>query len=322
MRFAAFLFAVALVVSSAFAVCPTTMTYQGIFTDLEGNVMPDGVYTIGFHIFPSPVGGPPVWSEWHDNVTVTNGVFEVILGTIFPLAFTDFFDPEGDGCWFSLEYNDTWMNPRQLINTVPYSLNTCMADSSTTTGSIGNITYDSLVVLAALYTARLDTLDFQIDSVRIGLIGENAGLTMNSNRSTDEPANGIDLLEDDTVAVGVPISVNLDVQSAMVITAAARLDHDIEACDADWYIVRIEVETQDEGEIVYSSMNLRIDGSSDIMMTAITPQLDPDDYLVRFYVMAVGGDCEVDEYEVAVTYEDIMHEPIMQSSRSQAQPRR
>lgn len=129
MKFAAFLFAAALFVTSAFAIVPTTMTYQAIFTDLEGNVMPDGVYEIGFHIFPSPVGGPPVWSEWQD-VTVTDGVFEVILGSIFPLDVTDFIDAEGDGVWISMSYNDTWMNPRQWISSVPFAFIACLADSA------------------------------------------------------------------------------------------------------------------------------------------------------------------------------------------------
>lgn len=129
MKFAAFLFAVVMVVSSAFAVVPTTMTYQAIFTDLEGNVMPDGVYEIGFHIFSSAIGGPPVWSEWQD-VTVTDGVFEVTLGTIFALDPSDFLDPEGDGLWMSLEYNDTWMHPRQFISSVPFAFISCWADSS------------------------------------------------------------------------------------------------------------------------------------------------------------------------------------------------
>lgn len=129
MKFAALLFAAVLFVTSAFAIVPTTMTYQAIFTDLEGNVMPDGVYEIGFHIFSSPVGGPPVWSEWQD-VTVTDGVFEVILGTWNPLAQTDFLDPEGDGVWLSLSYNDTWMNPRQFISSVPFAFIACLADSA------------------------------------------------------------------------------------------------------------------------------------------------------------------------------------------------
>jgi len=140
MRFAAFLFAVVLVVSSAFAVVPGTMTYQAIFTDLEGNVMPDGVYTIGFHIFTGPTGGPPVWSEWQE-VTVTDGVFEVILGTIFPLTIQDFLDPEGNGQWLSLEYNQTWMHPRQFISSVPYALIACYADSARVAGNTSTGAY-------------------------------------------------------------------------------------------------------------------------------------------------------------------------------------
>lgn len=133
MRFAALLFAVVLVATAAFAVVPTTMSYQAVFTDTEGNVMPDGVYTIGFHIFPSAAGGPPIWSEWQD-VTVVNGVFEVILGSIFPLDPSDFLDPEGDGQWISISYEDTWMHPRQFISSVPYAFIACVADTARNLG--------------------------------------------------------------------------------------------------------------------------------------------------------------------------------------------
>jgi len=181
MRFAAFLFAVVLAVSSAFADVPGTMTYQAIFTDLEGNVMPDGVYTIGFHIFTGPTGGPPVWSEWQD-VTVTDGVFEVILGTIFPLTIQDFLDPEGNGQWLSLEYNQTWMHPRQFISSVPYAFIACLADSARKLGvhtpetitEFQNTTDNRLDVhenTLDTHEACIDTLKDQIDSVRVGLIG-------------------------------------------------------------------------------------------------------------------------------------------------------
>lgn len=328
MRFAAFLFAVVMVVSSAFAVVPTTMTYQAIFTDLEGNVMPDGVYEIGFHIFSSAIGGPPVWSEWQD-VTVTDGVFEVTLGTIFALDPSDFLDPEGDGLWMSLEYNDTWMHPRQFISSVPFAFISCWADSARTAGSLGGYTVEVVDSLVQVFDDRLDdaeacldTVKSQIDSVRAGLIGEGAGFALNSNRSTDDPENGIELEMNELVDIGVPVSVNLDVPSAMVITAAARKEQDFEICDASEFVCRIEVETQDEGEVVYASLDLTMSAGSDIMISAITPQLDPDDYLVILYVRALGGDCSIVEYEVAVSYQGPLQQPIMQSSRSQAQPRR
>jgi len=330
MKFAAFLFAVVMVVSSAFAVVPTTMTYQAIFTDLEGNVMPDGVYEIGFHIFSSAIGGPPVWSEWQD-VTVTDGVFEVTLGVIFALNFTDFLDPEGDGQWLSLEYNDTWMHPRQFISSVPYAFIACLSDS---TRKLGDFNGDSLSNVINLYDDRLDvhentldtheacidTLKDQIDSVRAGQIGIGSGMTLRSSRTSDDDAS-IELPEDQETLVNENFFVDLIVPSAMVITAAAHVDNDIEACDASSYEVRIGVLDEEEG-IVFRSILFVVDGGSDIMLSAITPLLEPGEYQIALMVQAEGGDCEILEYDVAATFQGPEEQPIMRSSSHKAQPRR
>jgi hypothetical protein len=94
--------------------------------DQDGNIMPDGVYVVGFHIFTGPVGGPPIWSEW-DSVTVVNGVFEVLLGAHTMLTLADF---PPLGVWLGLEYEDVWLHPRQFIAAVPYAFYSCFADTA------------------------------------------------------------------------------------------------------------------------------------------------------------------------------------------------
>lgn len=129
MKFASLLFALVLVASSAFAVAPTTMTYQAIFTDNEGNDMPDGEYHLGFHITSGPVGGPPVWSEWQD-ITVVDGLIEVTLGVNNPLAPTDFLDPEGNGVWLAISVGDEYLHPRQFLSSIPFAFISCWSDSA------------------------------------------------------------------------------------------------------------------------------------------------------------------------------------------------
>lgn len=214
MKFAALLFAAVLFVTSAFAIVPTTMTYQAIFTDLEGNVMPDGVYEIGFHIFSSPVGGPPVWSEWQD-VTVTDGVFEVILGTWNPLAPSDFLDPEGDGVWMSLSYNDTWMNPRQFISSVPFAFIACWADSARkamladSATNLGVHTSQSVTDFQNLTDARLDSHALCLDSVKsdIDSLFELVANLQAGNALVAESFNQSDFNNIDVPLAGVNISV-------------------------------------------------------------------------------------------------------------------
>ncbi|MCB1059016.1 MAG: hypothetical protein KDB65_02180 [Calditrichaeota bacterium] len=127
MRLAVLLFALMLaVVAPSFANGPTMMNYQAVFTDQDGNIMPDGVYEVGFHIYTGAFGGPPIWSEW-DSVTVVNGVFEVTLGWGHPLMLSDF---PAEGAWLGLSYDDVYMTPRQFIAAVPYAFYSCFADTA------------------------------------------------------------------------------------------------------------------------------------------------------------------------------------------------
>ncbi len=141
MRLATLLFALLLATVPVWAIGPTTMTYQAIFTDSQGEVMADGVYNIGFHIFTGPVGGPPIWSEWQD-VTVTNGVFEVTLGIIMPLS-PAFFPPAG--AWLGLSYNGDFLNPRQFMTAVPYAFVACWADSARVAGNVSTGGFSQLL---------------------------------------------------------------------------------------------------------------------------------------------------------------------------------
>lgn len=132
MRLAVLLFALMLaVVAPTFANGPTMMNYQAVFMDQDGNIMPDGIYEVGFHIYTGPFGGPPIWSEW-DSVTVANGVFEVTLGWGHPLQLSDF---PAAGAWLGLSYDDVYLTPRQFIAAVPYAFYSCFADTARTADS-------------------------------------------------------------------------------------------------------------------------------------------------------------------------------------------
>lgn len=188
MRLAVLLFAILFSVATSFAVGPTTMTYQAIFTDNSGEIMPDGVYNIGFHIFESPVGGPPLWSEWQD-VTVTNGLFEITLGVINPLAVVHFADILGDGTWLGLSYNEDFLNPRQFITGVPYAFIACYADTARKAALADEATHAANATLfngVSLFEfiSMLDFVSFeQLDNNDVAL-DPNQAVTRNSNTFT------------------------------------------------------------------------------------------------------------------------------------------
>lgn len=73
-----FLFLVLFVLSLS-AQVPRTVNYQGKLTN-TGGVAISGPVGITFNIYDAETGGTMLWSEAHASVTVTNGLFDVILG--------------------------------------------------------------------------------------------------------------------------------------------------------------------------------------------------------------------------------------------------
>ena len=60
----------------AFTQIPQTMSYQGILTDNEGNLVVDGTVSITFKLYDFAEQGTALWEETQD-VTTSNGLFNV-----------------------------------------------------------------------------------------------------------------------------------------------------------------------------------------------------------------------------------------------------
>ncbi|MCH7674883.1 hypothetical protein IH879_08020 [candidate division KSB1 bacterium] len=63
---------------------PQTLSYQGVLTDANGAIVPDGKYTLTFKLFNAAEGGRAIWSE-NQEVFIQNGLFTVALGSVSPL---------------------------------------------------------------------------------------------------------------------------------------------------------------------------------------------------------------------------------------------
>jgi hypothetical protein len=67
--------------TSAAAGVPRQVNYQGILTDSGGTPL-SGAHTLTFTLYPDSVLSTPVlWTEYHANVGVVDGLFNVILGS-------------------------------------------------------------------------------------------------------------------------------------------------------------------------------------------------------------------------------------------------
>ena len=128
---------IVIVAGVADATPPRTMSYQAVLTDDMGNIVPDGNYLMSFRIYDAASGGTMLWIETK-NVTVTNGRFEVILGSLSPLSLLSFEDPY----WLGLTVGaDPEMTPRTELAGAPYSqIARTVEDDAITASKIANNT--------------------------------------------------------------------------------------------------------------------------------------------------------------------------------------
>lgn len=98
-----------------------TMSYQGQLTDSGGNPL-NGSYNIRFFLYTALTGGTQVWYEQHTGITVTNGIFNVSLGSVsYPINLA-----MRDNLFLEIRvYNgSTWetMTPRHSLVAGAYAL--------------------------------------------------------------------------------------------------------------------------------------------------------------------------------------------------------
>jgi len=121
---------------------PQIMNYQGRLTDSAGNPL-NGTYSITFKLYNVSSGGTAFWTETHSTVSVTDGLFNVLLGSSNPLNPSDFTGTTYLGVKVG---SDPEMTPRQQIVSVAYALVAATSESGGGAGywaASGNDIYNS-----------------------------------------------------------------------------------------------------------------------------------------------------------------------------------
>jgi len=160
------LFIVVLLISLALvamADIPMVINYQGKITD-PGGVAIDSPTSIRFRLYDAPIGGTLIWSELHPSVDISNGLFDVQLGSItsFPDTLT-FRDPY----WVEIQIESETLAPRQPLNSVPYAIRAAYVTGIETLNVIDSVRYiDSISFIDSI--VYIDSIAY-IDS--IGFIG-------------------------------------------------------------------------------------------------------------------------------------------------------
>ena len=95
---------------------PQMINYQGRLVDAGGSPV-TGSHSITLAIYDADTGGPALWSEIHPSVSVDNGVFHIIMGSVTPIELSF-----GDDYWLGVTVDtDSEMTPRQRLVSVGYA---------------------------------------------------------------------------------------------------------------------------------------------------------------------------------------------------------
>jgi hypothetical protein len=188
---------IALMSVSALAI-PGMMNYQGYLTDNTGSPL-SGNYDMTFSIYNVNEGGTAIWSEKHNDVPVTDGVFDVILGQPGNLLYPeDFNSPLFLG--ITVE-SDPEMTPRQQITSVAFAFRAAKADSvvdnGLTTVMIANeaVTGTKIasneIISSHIATGAVGTSEIEDNSVSSGDVNFNyAASNSKGGPATDLACSG------------------------------------------------------------------------------------------------------------------------------------
>lgn len=127
--------AILFVTLNAFAI-PQLINYQGQLTSPTGTPL-DTTVAMTFRLYPVPVGGALSWTESHPSVIVTDGLFNVLLGSVSTLP-----DQFAVDRWLGITVgNNTEMTPRQRISSVAHAYRVGTVDGA----SGGTISSDVVI---------------------------------------------------------------------------------------------------------------------------------------------------------------------------------
>ena len=141
-------------------VIPATFNYQGLLRETDGNLA-TGAFTITAKIYSEPTGGSDLYHETFTNVTVRDGLFNVVLGdapgaqdlqAVFGAA------PRYIG--ITLDGGDELI-PRQRLHGVPWALYATHASEAADFAVSGALTAGSVNVTGDIgWSGHLSTITY------------------------------------------------------------------------------------------------------------------------------------------------------------------
>ena len=123
-----------------------TLNIQGIVRKSTGANLDDGTYSMTFRLYTTSSGGSNIWSETHDNMDVTSGVYGAVLGLINPFTI-----PFDQPYFLGISVDGgAEVSPRLRLTASPYTLSLIGQSNifpSTGTVGLGTISPDATALM-------------------------------------------------------------------------------------------------------------------------------------------------------------------------------
>jgi len=116
------LFLILILETVSLAEVPQVISYQGRLNDTGTGETVDGTHDITFNLYDSETGiSSPLWTETHRGVTLSDGYFNVFLGSVNPFGSEVDFSEQ---YWLGVSIDgNPEMAPRFRLSASPYALN-------------------------------------------------------------------------------------------------------------------------------------------------------------------------------------------------------
>lgn len=212
------------------------INFQGKIVNTDGTNVADNDYDFEFKIYTVSGGGSAIWTEtWNSGstqVTVTDGVFRVDLGSITTLPGSVDFNT--DNIYLAVNFNsDGEMTPRIHFTAVPYAFNALKVAGLTVTNTTGTLTVPNAktITFSGAYDLTFTTTaDTNVTLPTTGTLATLAGTESLSNKTIS--AVSIDSNSGTIQTTGSILGNAIDRSSAGVLTIGNTTATSVSICNS------------------------------------------------------------------------------------------
>jgi hypothetical protein len=151
---------VLILASSGSAAVPQLINYQGRLTNSAGGPL-DTTVALTFTIYGDSLGASTLWTEVHPSVTVADGLFQVILGSVSSLAQNIF---DGNTRWLSVRIGAGSSSSLMPLVSTAYAYRANVTD----TAALAKTVSDNAITSAKIHNGAISFVDIGQNSATSG----------------------------------------------------------------------------------------------------------------------------------------------------------